>query len=273
MFWTCTEDLKVWSDPASIGRAKEITWDIKVREESSGAVAYKVGYIGNHYQANAVLQVMFECSSDGANWKPVGKDAVVYAGGVCEVSFTFTPKGDLVAIGRNEDGDHTGFGSQLFFAPKDDLGSWQALKISIPYRFDSPRMVLMSGEIILFARYAKDAYSFAPKWFPMGLQRIVNLVMYSSLPKSAAVYRIDPPDEQGTWTDHPVEILRYFEECYGDTGFFSVAKDKDSEDWVVANYSSRCHSHAPWAYGQLFATDVYVCRCSVRESKTVAAKQ
>lgn len=48
-----------------------------------------------------------------------GLEHEVYSGGVCEVSFAFTPKGDLVAIGRNEDGDHTGFGSQLFFAPKE----------------------------------------------------------------------------------------------------------------------------------------------------------
>merc|ERR1712187_841749 len=101
--------------------------------------------------------VLFEQSKDGWKWEPVPpctkESSAVYRGGICEVSFEFTKAGDLVAIGRNEDGDATGFGSQLFYAKKESLGSWTALKVSVPWRFDSPRLARMEedGEVLLFA--------------------------------------------------------------------------------------------------------------------------
>eukprot|EP00746_Dinoflagellata_sp_MGD_P151016 gnl/MRDRNA2_/MRDRNA2_82733_c0_seq1.p1 gnl/MRDRNA2_/MRDRNA2_82733_c0~~gnl/MRDRNA2_/MRDRNA2_82733_c0_seq1.p1 ORF type:complete len:446 (-),score=59.28 gnl/MRDRNA2_/MRDRNA2_82733_c0_seq1:415-1752(-) len=264
MHWTSTTNLKLWTDHVGMGRKTEITWDVKVNE----GVAYKVGYVGNHYGAgDSVVSVVFECSNDGETWKPVGKDMVVYRGGISEVSFAFTAKGDLVAIGRNEDGDHTGFGSQLFFAPKNDLGSWVPLKVSLPHRFDSPRMLVMQGEVVLFARYARDPYNVVPQWMasciPFTISKIVNLVVYSAKPKSSAVYRLDLPDNQGAWPKDSVQLVRCFEDSFGDTGFFSVAKISDKTDeWVVANYASAsCHSHAPWFYGQVYATNIYVCRC------------
>merc|ERR1712083_200393 len=130
-----------------------------------------------------VMSVVFDCSTDGEHWKPVGKDGVVYRGGISEVSFAFTTAGNLVAIGRNEDGDSTGFGSQLFFAHKEDLSSWKALSISLPHRFDSPRMVVMSGEVVLFARYAAHLYTFVPEWMPFLVKKLGNLIAYSSRPK------------------------------------------------------------------------------------------
>mmetsp|Transcript_26541 Transcript_26541/g.48857 ORF Transcript_26541/g.48857 Transcript_26541/m.48857 type:complete len:440 (-) Transcript_26541:106-1425(-) len=259
MSWTSTRDLKVWTDPVAMGRKTEITWDIKVHE----GTAYKVGYIGNHYSDDCTLSVVFECSGDGENWKSVGKSEVVYVGGISEVSFAFTSKGDLVAIGRNEDGDHTGFGSQLFFAPRQDLGSWTPLKVCLPQRFDSPRMAVLSGEVVVFARYAQDPYTFVPDFMPFLMQKIGNIIAYSSRPKSSAVYKINIPDDgQGTWPKEPIQLIRCFEDSFGDTGFFSVAKMCDeSDDWVVANYASPVHSHATWFYGQVYATNIYVCRC------------
>lgn len=268
--WTSTADLKVWSIPLDVGRVSEIVWDIKLQKDGCGKdVAYKVSYTGTHYSADAVCDVLFEQSTDGFSWSPVGEKAEVYTGGVCEVSFAFTSTGDLVAIGRNEDGDKTGFGSQLFFARAGDLGNWQHLSVSLPSRFDSPRLERLGDELVLFARYAATPYSWVPTWMPFGLQRVGNLLMYSCLPKSAAVYRITPPDAKGNFDKQPVEIIRHFEDTHGDTGFFSLACVEGSEeDFVIANYSSTCHSHAPWIYGQAFATDIYVCRLKVvRESK------
>jgi hypothetical protein len=259
MSWTSTTDLKVWTDPVPIGRETEITWDVKVHE----GVAYKVGYVGNHYTDNCVMSVVFDSSTDGENWKPVGKDGVVYRGGISEVSFTFTAAGDLVAIGRNEDGDHTGFGSQLFFARKEDLGAWKALPASMPHRFDSPRMIVMSGEVIVFARYAPHLYPFMPGWMPFLVQKIGNIIAYSSRPKASAVYRVSlPADGSEVWPDQPIELIRRFEDSFGDTGFFSVAKMCDtSNDFVVANYASPVHSHSTWFFGQVHASNIYVCRC------------
>jgi len=259
MSWTSTTDLRVWTDPVAMDRDSEITWDIKVHE----GIAYKVGYTGNHYADDCKMSVLFECSHDGEKWKPVGKDAVVYVGGISEVSFAFTAKGDFVAIGRNEDGDHTGFGSQLFWASKTDLGSWTPLTISLPYRFDSPRMIVMSGEVVLFARYSPDRYNLVPEWMPFLSQKIGNIIAYSSRPKSSAVYKVNIPDDGGaTWPKVPIHLIRRFEDSFGDTGFFSIAKMCDeSDDWAVANYASPVHSHATWFYGQVYATHVYVCRC------------
>jgi hypothetical protein len=259
MSWTATTDLKVWSDPVKMERDGEITWDIKVHN----GVAYKASYVGNHYRDNCALSVLFESSQDGEVWKPVGKDPVVYIGGISEVSFAFTAKGDLVAIGRNEDGDHTGFGSQLFRASRNDLGSWTPLKVSLPYRFDSPRMVVMLDEVLLFARYSVFPYDVMPKWMPFMLRNMGNIIFYSSTSKSSAVYKICIPDEiENDWPNEPVQMIRRFEDSFGDTGFFSVAKMCDNSDsWAVANYSSPVHSHATWFFGQVHATNIYVCRC------------
>lgn len=126
----------------------EVPWEIKVFGEGKDATAYKSSYLGDHYGTKDVL-VLFEQSRDGLKWEPVPpctkESAAVYRGGVCEVSFEFTKSGDLVAIGRNEDGDPTGFGTQLFTAKKGSLGSWTQLKVHGSYShrvgFDSTRRV------------------------------------------------------------------------------------------------------------------------------------
>jgi len=264
MQWTCSEDLHVWQKPMDFGRQSEIVWDVKVDEPEVGnTLVYKVSYIGNHYGAGAECSVLFEQSSDGVVWNPVGKKSEVYVGGISEVSFAFTPAGDLVAVGRNEDGDRTGFGTQVFRASKGDLGTWTALGTSLPQRFDSPRLLCIEGDLLLFARFARESYAATPTWLPFEVQRVLNLLFYSLLPKGAAVYSLRPPDQEGSFCKQPLSLIRCFEGSHGDTGFFSVAKPEDSSDWFVANYSSSCHSHAPWIYGQVFATDVYVCRCHV----------
>lgn len=143
-----------------------------VKSPDGRETAYKASYLGDHYGTDDV-HVLFEQSEDGLVWRPAGEDATVYRGGVCEVAFEFTQRGDLVAIGRNEDGDASGFGSQLFFAKRENLGSWTQLRISIPWRFDSPRMMRSDagGHIILFARYAAARYDLAPSWLPFQYQK------------------------------------------------------------------------------------------------------
>lgn len=275
MHWTSTTDLKVWSDPVDVGRPTEIIWDVKVREEAGREVAYKASYVGNHYAGDAICTVLFERSTDAMSWQPVSGDGTVYTGGVSEVSFAFTPSGNLVAIGRNEDGDASGFGTQLFFASAGDLGKWTPLATSSPYRFDSPRLLCMNGELLLFARYAREPYDALPHWMSFGFRRCFNLFLYSALSKSGAVYRLKTPDggagkgKDLRWPDDPLEVVRCFEDTFGDTGFFSIASvDGGETDWVVANYaSSACHSHAPWIYGQVFPSEVRVCRCRVQVSK------
>jgi hypothetical protein len=277
MYCTVSDDARTWAAPKQVCKKSEVPWDIKVYQEEDGSqMAYKASYIGDHYGLDEVY-VLFERSRDGWVWEPVGQDgSVVYQGGVCEVAFEFTSKGDLVAIGRNEDGDATGFGTQLYFAPKDNLGKWTALKVSLPWRFDSPRMMRTdggNGEILLFSRFTWDKYQLAPSWLSFETQKVLNLILCSLTPKSAAVYRIAPPSEWseiGSSSDVkkdscPIQLIRLFEQAFADTGFFSVARELSAkpDEWVVANYSSTCNSHAPWIYGQLTQTNIFVSKCRI----------
>jgi len=276
MYCSTSCDAKTWTEPKEVCRKSEVPWDIKVYREANGKeIAYKASYLGDHYGTDEVC-VLFERSTDGLSWEPVGEEgSVVYRGGVCEVAFEFTKKGDLVALGRNEDGDETGFGTQVFFAPKDNLGKWTALSVSLPWRFDSPRMIRTDGgdgEILLFSRYAPNKYQLAPQWLPFMYQKVFNLVSYSCLPKSAAIYRIAPPEEwnsngkTNSLKECPVQLVRFFEQAFGDTGFFSVTREKEKkpDEWVVANYSSFCQSHAPWIYGQTTESNIFVQRCTIQ---------
>lgn len=273
-----SKDGKSWQTPPGnknklASREGELIWDVKVTQNAAGeSVAYKTSYIGGHYQSTGnSMSVLFEQSDDGFHWLPCGssKDGVVYVGGISEVAFEFTKRGDLVAIGRNEDGDSTGFGSQLFFAPASDLGAWRPLKVSLPWRFDSPRMtrVEASGDILLFARYTYHRFDCAPGWLPLKLRQHLNIFMYSVQPKTAAIYQImDPAEWAGSetpWTTcSPLKLVRFFEHGHAssDTGFFSLVPHPSIGDsWFVANYTATAtYSHAWWVYGQLTPSDVYV---------------
>jgi len=272
-----SKDGATWSSPdgrdsALVSRPGELIWDVKVVDRASaGPIVYKTSYIGGHYQASgANMEVLFEMSRNGLDWEPCGssKDGVVYRGGVSEVAFEFTDKGDLVAIGRNEDGDSTGFGSQLFFASSTDLGNWKALKHSLPWRFDSPRFcrVEATGDVLLFARYTYHKYAATPQWLPIKVQEAVNIVLYSVRPKTAAVYRLVSADSWAgasePWTTcKPLELVRFFEHGHAvaDTGFFSlVPHPRIKDSWYVANYSASGHSHAWWVVGQLGSSHIYV---------------
>lgn len=271
VFCATSRDGASWTDPQEVCYSGEVPWEIKVYGTGATAIAYKSSYLGDHYGTKDIL-VLFEQSKDGRQWEPVpaGRDSsVVYRGGVSEVSFEFTAVGDLVAIGRNEDGDATGFGSQLFYARREDLGAWTALKVCVPWRFDSPRLASAScGEILLFARYAPNRYKQAPGWISLIRQKTINLFMCGLLPKAAAVYRLAPWDEWGEYGTDAVQFVKFFEQSVADTGFFSVTRedDSDADDWVVANYTSTmCHSHAPWIYGQMMPSHVFVFRCRLLE--------
>jgi len=276
VFYTKSQDAVSWMDPKEVCYEGEVPWEIKVYGQGRDCVAYKSSYLGDHYGSKDVL-VLFEQSKDGLKWEPVppcSESSTVYRGGVCEVSFEFTKSGDLVAIGRNEDGDTTGFGTQLFHARKGSLGDWTALNVSLPWRFDSPRLSsTQQGEILLFARYAPNKYQLAPPWLPFLYQKTLNLILCSLTPKSAAVYRLAPVEEWGSSGTKAVQLVRCFETSVSDTGFFSVVRESgcDADSWVVANYTSTlCHSHAPWIYGQMMQSHVFVFRCRSIDTNSLA---
>mmetsp|Transcript_50025 Transcript_50025/g.140244 ORF Transcript_50025/g.140244 Transcript_50025/m.140244 type:complete len:489 (+) Transcript_50025:114-1580(+) len=286
-----SKDGVTWSPPEGrenglVSRPGELIWDVKVvhGDKDTAPLVYKTSYLGGHYQAGgANMMVLFEKSHNGLDWTPCGssKDSVVYRGGVSEVAFEFTREGDLVAIGRNEDGDSTGFGSQLFFASSKDLGAWHALEESLPWRFDSPRFcrVDATGDVLLLARYTYQKYAVLPTWLPIKLQEAVNIVLYSVRPKSAAVYRLVPPESwvgaSGPWkTCAPLELIRFFEHgrAVADTGFFSLVPRPGTKDsWYIANYSAAGHSHTWWVAGQLASSHIYLAEMRVEAEEIAAA--
>lgn len=68
---------------------------------------------------------MLNTSNDGLNWEPVQSEIPVsYVGGGSEVGWNFDLNGNFYGVIRNEDGDESGWGSRIAFAPSSALGNW-----------------------------------------------------------------------------------------------------------------------------------------------------
>ena len=84
-------------------------------------------YAGEHYTINQMggIDQHFNKSSDGINWEPVNpENEVPYRGGISEIGWAFDLDGNIWGVGRNEDGDDSGWGSRIFSAPAEDLSHW-----------------------------------------------------------------------------------------------------------------------------------------------------
>jgi hypothetical protein len=218
-------------------------WEIKTHDD----VAYMTTYVGNHYSSDndAAIDIHFKKSTDGLTWEDVNPARpVIYHGGVSEVAFEFDGEGNLWAVTRNEDGDQSGFGSHVAFAPHNALGEWQFPDKSSPFRYDSPRMFRQGDDIYLVARRnivftgdgdrdfvdaPFDVWGDGDDFLPLSLRRASRLLAYSARPKKTSVYKIDRRAHAVVWLkDLP---------SAGDTAFASVAQ-LDAQRFVIANYSN-----------------------------------
>jgi hypothetical protein len=217
-----------WTERETWGLEGEITWSMKVR----GGVAWRTSYRGNHSTLGQPpdIQVFFTRSTDGVTWEPVSGDGVVYRGGVSEVAFEFAANGDLWAVTRNEDGDTTGFGSHVCFAPRDALGSWTCSPKSDPERYDSPKMFRHGDELFLVARrdvggpfdQGRSDVSFADA-------QLQYLAAYSGRPKRTALYRLDQLARK---------VVHVFDfPSAGDTAFPSIVR-LDAHRFLISNDTS-----------------------------------
>ncbi len=229
-----------FTDHVQVSGPEEVPWDVKVR---NGRV-WMTSYRGNHYQGgDANIDLQFKVSDDGENFVPVDPDRpVVYRGGVSEAAFELDAEGNLWAVTRNEDGDGSGFGSHLCFAPAAALAQWECSLKSNPARYDSPRMFRHGSELYLLARRdPTSAYDLADPTKPIAERRFLNLVSYSDRTKRTALYKIN---REARTIEHIFDLP-----SAGDTSFPSVHR-VDAHRFLVANYTSPLDTDPTWIEAQ-----------------------
>lgn len=240
-----------WSKADTILNKGEVHWDLKKR---LGEI-YLTSYEGSHYSLKdkSSVHLNFRKSTDGKHFKAVGEKQEVYLGGVSETAFEFDKDTNLWAVTRLEDGDETGFGSHLVFAPKNDIANWQFPSEAFEDCYMSPKMFRYENELFLIARRqrGKRSFGFFNKQAPLSMQRLMNWVSYSLSPKTTALFHIDKEHKKIEWlTDLPGN---------GDTAFPSIQRLNEHQ-FLLANYSSPVNrfKNRSWLSGQLGKTGIYL---------------
>ena len=245
--------LAQWSAPVKFLDQGEVPWEMKSRQGAT----YLTSYLGTHYSITkpSHIAVMFKKSVDGAVFTPVeasASTAAVYHGGVSETGWEFDHEGNVWAVTRNEDGDESGFGSQLMFAPKDNLSKWQKMGPIDRNCYMSPKMFRVGKEMYLIGRKQLGDKPFGRTDFskPVPVQRIKNWVGYSLSPKGTGLYKINKET-------HKIELVMDLP-GHGDTAFPSIYRLNEKE-FIVANYTSNLKKpKRSWLVGQLMPTEVYL---------------
>lgn len=211
------EGLSLWGEPEIANDAGEVPWDVKVRR----GVAYMSSYEGEHYSSNpdAFIDLLFKESRDGITWNKVNDKEYVYRGGVSEAAYEFDEEGNLWIVTRNEDGDDTGKGSHVCFAPASDISAWDCPDVCSKERYDSPEMFRHGKNIYLAAR--KDVGG------PYGDDP--SMADYSARPKGFALYEIDTQNRE---VIHLMDLPGV-----GDTAFPAIART-GAHTFLLANYTS-----------------------------------
>ena len=243
----------LWSEPVKFLDKGEVPWEMKTRQGAT----YLTSYEGTHYSITkpSHLNVMFKKTLDGEVFTPVdpsAKTPTVYHGGVSETGWEFDHEGNVWAVTRNEDGDESGFGSQIMFAPKENLSKWQKLGPIDRNCYMSPKMFRVGKDMYLIGRKQLGKKPFGRTDFsrPMPVQRINNWVNYSLSPKGTGLYKINKET-------HKIEFVMDLP-GHGDTAFPSIYRLNEKE-FVIANYTSDLNKpQRSWLFGHLMPTHVYL---------------
>lgn len=218
-----------WSDLETVNPEPEVPWDIKVRNDR----LFMTSYAGGHYEEDSEVEVYFKESTDGLSWEKVNGKESVYTGGVSEVAFEFAADGTLWLVTRNEDGDASGYGSHVCYAPADNITEWVCPAICDPERYDSPEMFRHGDTIYLVAR--RDIGG------PYGPDD-ANVIEYSLRPKRTAIYQIDQDNKQVV---HIMDLPGV-----GDTAFPAIWRT-GPHSFLMANYTSPLDEpDVSWLEGQ-----------------------
>ena len=232
-----------WTSAESWGQESEVAWQYGVRNDW----AYTISYSGDHYSVTELGQLSLHLnrSIDGLNWEPVGVSPFS-KGGISEVGWAFDNDGIMWGIGRNEDGDETGWGSRIFFFDLENMEApqWTEAR-SDPHIYESPRMFNHEGEIYLVARTDPEGPFMSNLDWSTPLEHTYDLVAYSFRPHGTALWKLDR-------TEAKLIKLLDLPGC-GDTAFPSIVQISD-HIFIIVNYSSplteECANYS-WVYGQV----------------------
>jgi hypothetical protein len=246
--WRCQylDQVGQWSEPQVWGHDGEVAWQVNVHN----GTAYTISYSGEHYSVHlGSVNLFLNTTTDGMNWEPlVGEDGLFYRGGISEVGWEFDSQGIMWGVGRNEDGDESGWGSRILrFDPRtDDQPQWTT-SMSDPNIYESPRMFRHEDDLYLVARTDPNGPYMTgnPFHLPATIHHLYDLVAYSLRKHGTAIWRLDRAEAKLVWVmDLPG--------C-GDTAFPSP------HTYTIFNYSSPLEKCAnwPWIEGQVSDTLIY----------------
>lgn len=238
-----------WKEEPKILSKGEVHWSMKKRNGN----IYMVSYKGAHYKlkGESNVSLLFRETEDGYTFRPSQDSARVYLGGASECGFEFDYSGNLWAVTRLEDGDASGFGSQVVYAKKDSIWNWEFPEKASKRCYMSPKMFNHNNELYLIARkqLGKKPFGKTRESKSMKKQRLRNWLGYSLTKKTTALYKINKEEKKVEWImDLPGN---------GDTAFPSIIRISENK-YLVANYSSPLKKKRNWLRGQLGKTGIYL---------------
>jgi hypothetical protein len=233
-----------WSKQESWAQPGEIAWQYQIENDT----AYVMSYLGDHYGLKfPKIKVYFNKSSDGINWEPVNSSQpVIYVGGISEIGWMFDLEGIVYGVGRNEDGDTSGWGRRVLTNVNKSFTCFGSQ--SDPNIIESPRMFRHGNDLYLVGRTDPTGTFQINNWaedlLPKNLHHYLDLGEYSLRPHGNAIWKVlKGSGKLWKMLDLPG--------C-GDTSFPSILRVGAHKYWL-ANYSSPldvCDSW-PWILGQI----------------------
>jgi len=233
-----------------IGHLGEVIWDIV---EENGTL-YTITYSGDYSTPGdaedlGMLDLFINRTKNGFDWEPVGK-GLFYHGGITEVGFGFDLSGNLWGVGRNEDGDYSGWGSRILYAEAGQLDQITPTEEeSCVDIYESPRMFRHGNDLYLVARtdphgrfWSKDnpVLNVLPAWE----HHLYDLVNFSFRQHGTAIWKLN------TETKTLQQVVNLVG-C-GDTAFPSIVRT-GNHTFTIFNYSNSIdENNCPpnWIAGQ-----------------------
>ncbi|XP_023330192.1 uncharacterized protein LOC111702671 [Eurytemora carolleeae] len=222
----------LWTEPVVFGHEGEVIWEVV---EHNGTL-YSQSYSGDY--------------STPGDAEDLGKLFVFFnrifedkESGLTEIGFQFDLEGNLWGVGRNEDGDDSGWGSRLFTASRSNLSNWIFLEqLSNPNIFESPKMFRHGGDLFLVARTDPDG-QFWSRDNPL-LNTLPAWDGFSLRQHGTGIWKLNT--ETGS-----LEQVLTLAGC-GDTAFPSIVR-KSRHAYIIFNYSSTLEDNCPhnWIMGQI----------------------